>query len=537
MLHPRAFRMVRRAAWFVGGLITLAAAHMHWVFLTHAEGLWRDEAGLVRLATFPSWKEVWEMLPHDHCPILLPALVRTWVKAGFGQTDFELRVLGFCLGLLLPICFWVASRIMRKGVPLLPLALVALNATVIRTGDSFRGYGLGGTLNVLLFALTWQVVQKPAFLSSLLASLVAVLSVQCFYQNAFFVFAACIAGVVVCATGRRWRSALWTVGIGLTAAVSLIPYLPIIRRAQDSYLLEKIGFRFSLGWETISHAIDFPLPGFKWLWVALVLLAIWVGISTTLRSAGPTQDFVHREVVLFGTTALIVCLPSFAIFLKLAELPTQPWYYVPLMAFVVVCLDVVLSSSSKWVSSLLAMVALVAAAIAYPVGLPEMKCRQTNMDQIATRLNKEAASGDYIIVHPWYCGVSFARYYQGTAPWTTLPQLDDHQVHRYDLLKIKMQMEDPLQPVLEKVSATLQSSHRVWIVGWIPLDEKPPPYLRPAPNDRWGWLDGPYSQVWGAQIGYFIVTHASRRGIFPIPSANCVNSFENLPVLLVTGWH
>ena len=207
------------------------------------------------------------------------------------------------------------------------------------------------------------------------------------------------------------------------------------------------------------------------------------------------------------------------------------------MAFVVVCLDVVLSSSSKWLSSLLAMVALVAAAIAYPVGLPEMKCRQTNMDQIATRLNKEAASGDYIIVHPWYCGVSFARYYQGTAPWTTLPQLDDHQVHRYDLLKIKMQMEDPLQPVLEKVSATLQSSHRVWIVGWIPLDEKPPPYLRPAPNDRWGWLDGPYSQVWGAQIGYFIVTHASRRGIFPIPSANCVNSFENLPVLLVTGWH
>lgn len=162
--------------------------------------------------------------------------------------------------------------------------------------------------------------------------------------------------------------------------------------------------------------------------------------------------------------------------------------------------------------------------------------RQTNIDLIAAELRLHAKPNDLILVHPWYYGISFEWYYHGEAPWTTIPPLEDHRFHRYDLLKAKMQMENPIQPVLDRVASTLQSGHRIWLVGWIPLDGNPPPDMRPAPNNQWGWFDEGYSQVWGDKTGYFIATHATHGAVVMAPSTNCVNQFENLPVVLVSGW-
>ena len=39
---------------------------------------------------------------------------------------------------------------------------------------------------------------------------------------------------------------------------------------------------------------------------------------------------------------------GFAFFLNLADLPTQPWYYVPLMAFSVVCFDTIFLTAWRW---------------------------------------------------------------------------------------------------------------------------------------------------------------------------------------------
>ena len=75
--------------------------------------------------------------------------------------------------------------------------------------------------------------------------------------------------------------------------------------------------------------------------------------------------------------------------------------------------------------------------------------RQTNMDLIAGVLRERADARDLIVVHPWTFGVSFDRQYSGATPWTTLPPLADHRFHRYDLLKAKMILENPAQPVLQ----------------------------------------------------------------------------------------
>ena len=175
-------------------------------------------------------------------------------------------------------------------------------------------------------------------------------------------------------------------------------------------------------------------------------------------------------------------------------------------------------------------------ALPFAKTLDAVQCRQTNIDLIAAALREQAGPDDLILVHPWYYGISFERYAGGKTPWLTIPDLADHRFHRYDLFKLKMQMENPLQPELDRIAATLQSGHRVWIIGWLPFARTPPPDLGPAPNQFTGWLDEPYSQAWGESAGYLVSAHVEQVKAIPVASSNCVSDFENLPLVIVAGW-
>jgi hypothetical protein len=207
-----------------------------------------------------------------------------------------------------------------------------------------------------------------------------------------------------------------------------------------------------------------------------------------------------------------------------------------MMAFSVICLDTIFLAAWRWTRPAAMILAVVTISTAFLFELPAVICRQTNIDFIAAQLLTQVAPNDYVIVHPWHCGVTFQRYYKGAAPWTTLPPLEDHSVHRYDLLKAKMQTKDPIAPVIERIASTLQSGNRVLFVGNIPFTEEPLPEIRPAPDNPWGWHDPLYSLYWGTQVAQFLTAHCQRSAIAIAPSTNCVNPFENLPVFVVTGW-
>lgn len=539
----------RRAEWVIGGLATCVAIFLHVDFVAHAGGLWRDEAGLVGLSTLPSFRDVWRMLAHDHCPILMPALIRGWCHADWGATDIGLRVLGLIAGLLLPAAFWAASLIHRRGTPLLPLGLVVLNAEVIRTTDSLRAYGLGSALAVLLLPLIWRLAQKPSPGNAALAAVTAVGSVQGLYQNAFFVFAACCAGFVLCLRKRRGNGWLWILAVGIAAAASLVPYAPWLERAQAWWVLTKGGFSFSRAWQNISvvRVMGFPFPALNVVWLALCAAVI---VVDALRGAGwhspaepqfadgvsgMTAGALARDSALFGATALVTGAAGFAVFLKCAQLPTNPWYYVPLLAFLAAGLDFSLCGGLRLSQLALAGSAALMSVAAALLGWPVLEWRQTDVDSIARYLNRESTADDFILVHPWYCGISLARYYHGAARWTTLPPLDDYRLFRYDLLKAKMQTADPIGPALENAVRALQSGKRVWLVWGMPPDGRPPWPIRPAPDNPWGWFEVPYTSNWGAQASYFLALHATRSELV-IPPPSGVNPLENFRLVLVTGW-
>src|SRR5438067_1084738 len=271
--------VLRYSDWIAAALVTLVAIYLHVLFLLNAGGLWRDEVDLVHLSLLPSLSDVWQNLPHDSCPILMHLAVREWSAAArLGNTDAFLRVLGLYVGLFLLLAFWFASWTMRKSAPLLAVTLAGLNVTIIRAGDSLRGYGLGSVLAVLTLALIWRLTCRPSLAAFSCAVAVAVLSVQTLYQNAFLLFAACCGGFVLCAVERRWRDTLPIFAVGAAAAVSLLPYIPLIARAHW-YVMYKAGFRFSHGWKQLSEATGYPLTGFTWVCVALWIGALAAAIS------------------------------------------------------------------------------------------------------------------------------------------------------------------------------------------------------------------------------------------------------------------
>src|ERR1019366_5685145 len=72
---------------------------------------------------------------------------------------------------------------------------------------------------------------------------------------------------------------------------------------------------------------------------------------------------------------------------------------------------------------------------------------------------------DYVVVTPWYLGISFDRYYKGAAVWDTLPPVADHSTYRFDLAQAATENNHASQLVLDRIANTLQSGRRVWIVG------------------------------------------------------------------------
>jgi hypothetical protein len=525
--------LLRYSNWIIAALVTLSATFLHVLFFLNAGGLWRDEVDLVHLSLLPSVSEVWQNLPHDSCPILMHLAVRVWSAAGLGNTDLALRVLGLSVGLFLLLAFWLASWMMRNGTPLLAVTLAGLNVTMVRAGDSLRGYGLGSALAVLTLAVIWRLSRRPTPAAFCAAVAVAVLSVQSLYQNAFFVFAACCSGFVLCAVERRWRDTFPLFAVGAAAAVSLLPYIPLIVRVQDWYIIMKVGFRFSHGWKQLSVATGSPLTVFTWVWVAL-----WIGaLAATIRVLFWRRDRLSdRSLILFAGTSLVLGAAGYAFFLKLTEYPTQPWNYAPLMALSAVCLDAIFFTAWRRARPAAMIFAALTISTTFLFELPAVECRQTNVDLVAARLSAEVAPNDYVIVHPWYCGVTFKRYYKGAAPWTTLPPLEDYALQRYDLLKAKMQTKDPIAPVIDRITSTLQSGNRVWLVGNMQFTQKPLPEILPAPNNPWGWFDEPYSFYWGVHVTQFVSAHCWRAAVVMAPSTNCVNPFENLPVIAVAEW-
>jgi hypothetical protein len=532
--------ILRQPEWVAALIASVFIVWLHFFFLRHAGGLWRDEVNLINLAGRHSVAD----LLKDSFPILMPLLVSGWTAVGLGQNDFSLRVLGALIGLGIPAAFWLAAWTSRRA-PLFSLALFGLNLLAISYGDSLRAFGLGSLLIVLTAAAAWSFLQKPSWRRASILALAAILSVQALYQNAVLFAAIGCGAWVVCGRRKDFRAAGKILVAALLAAASLLPYWKILSGLPAAAVSERTGFEPDRVLNNLFAVIGFPKPACAWVWEFLMLVALGFGAAALFARGKKTNaaagDNLADELPVFAGATLLAALVGFAGFLWFAALPTQAWYFLPLTALVAVCLDfgLPLPALNRLTRAafftLAAAIALLSALFAQG-GLNQ---RFTNVDVLAQRLAAEASPQDYIIVTPWHCGVSFERYFKSATPWQTLPPLADHSTHRYDLLREQMKTPGALQSEWDQIAATLQGGHCVWVVG--NLDIPRPGARRPAdlplpPLKGFGWSDYPYTLNWADQTAWYLKTHSRQYELVDTGTDGNVNPNEDLQLFKVKGW-
>jgi len=517
-------------------VLTLLAVHLHRVLFRSEGALWRDETGIVNIALLPSFHEIWDALFHDHCPLFFPALIRGWSVITGGATDAHLQVLGLGIGLALLSMLWLATRVVGKGVPFFSLALVALNPTVLFFGDSIRAYGLAAAFGLLTFCLVWRFLEMPCRRRGLLAAAAAVLTVQTLYPAAFLVLATCTAGMAVGLYRRRWKTAVAVLMIGAAAAASLLPYVGAICRSQSWWMVSRTGDTFPNFLDQLFQAIVADRNvWFFCVWFVLIALALALGFLYVCRGDGEGSGD-GKSPVLFAAIALVVGLAGYGIFFGGSRMFPQIWYFIPVMSFSAVCCDLILWRMHAAIRLTAVPVAIASVVLAWPWSSSVAQQRRTNLDLVAAQVSRGAAPGDLVVVCPWHYGITFARYYEGKAPWTSLPAVDDLRFHRYDLIKSLLHT-NAAEPVLTRTIETLASGHRVWLVG----DFHPPDFSKRDPASEKPVVyvgrqeEVSYDLFWTAQLMYIVGQNATNGVTIAVPLQAC-NPLENVRSVVVSGF-
>jgi hypothetical protein len=531
---------LRTVEFTVALLGTLLLILVHVVVLFHAGALWRDEVNTVNLASMPSLASVWALSEYDSFPILWALVLRGWMALGLGATDFGLRVLGLAFGLGILAMLWWSARRFGYGIPMVSLVLFAASPTTLRNGDSLRAYGCGTLLMLFMLGSIWRVVEEPRVKRVAVAVGAAVLSVQALYYNAVIVLALVMGGVAVGLYHRAWRPIVVVLGVGGLAAVSLLPYLGPMRRVQRWNGLVKVPIDFLWIARKFDEAVAGSGEFVIWVWGLLVALALCVWCWRILSSDAPGSQ-TEKDLAVFLGVAIVTGVVCYAWFLKVLSYTTEPWYYMTIMALLGVSLDATTHLAIRdWRWWRVARVAVFVGLVLLISGnvWRAAHVRQTNVDLVAARLTTLSTRDDLIIVYPWWPGLTFTRYYKGPTPWVTLPDVPEHDLHRYDAVKQKMLEPEPIRPILKRTADALRAGHRVWLVGGIrflsPGEE--PGYLPPPPLEPWGWNEGPYLVLWQRQVAFLIQTRAERISQVPVPADAPVNPHENLPLFVAQGW-
>lgn len=505
------------ADWILAGLITIAAVALNVKFWVHIGGLWRDEVNLVNLSSHHSIAE----MANDSFPVLMPLLIHVWRAIGLGNTDLDLRLLGLLIGAGVLITLWISMWKVHRRPPLFGLALFALNSSLIVFGDSLRAYGLGSIFVIALTASAFIFLQKPSKVNLIWFILFAVLSVQVLFQSAVIVAAICFGAWAVCCRRGDRPAALQILLVAVLSAGSLLPYAESLMRTSTNSDVLRTGVSLGRFFASYQDTLGYPRSWYIYIWVllyAVIVIRVVAGIwPPRAKAVNPDAKTLTRDLNLFAAVSLTIAAMGFPLFFWRAQLPMQSWYVLPFMAFVVVCFDASLPVFNSLSRSALIVFAAATAFMSIPATNMILNGHFSNVNLYAKLLAKFAAPQDYIIVEPWFFGITFDHYFNGSTPWNTLPPISDHTTHRFDLVQRQLENTNAIAPVFSQIERTLQSGHRVWILSipnWMGVPPahglKPPASLPPAPLKDSGWADWPYAHVWAAQVACFIKDRSAK---------------------------
>ena len=529
---------IQRAELLVAAGITFLVAALHVLLLWNRGPLWRDEISSLALATQPSWAAFWNALTLDPCPVSFFVLLRGW-SAIAGDSDFALRTLGCLIGLACLGAFWVSARLLRRKTPILSLILIGASPTLLIWGDSLRAYGLGVFWAVLCFAFFWRVIAQPSRLSVACATAASIMSVHALYVDALVVFACGVAAAAVAARRRLWARAALVLGIGAVAALSLLPYLPVLRSASEWAALLRINPPFTDSFWMLNFALLGPWHVPFWVWVVLAAVAVIIPFRRREGNSPSDSLPIWSDLPQYALLAALVAFASTIVFFRLVGWGTNVWYFLPLLAIVAVAIDTVVDArpGSKALPAARIVVALIGFGFSAPLLLKATEIRASNLDQVAAIVGKHATADDLIIVWPMTDGITFKRYLDRPLSWVTIPQTSNLPAQPGDDILKPFREANSLQPTLDRVEATLRNGGRVWVASSWPLGlrEGGLPAVLPLDPQQPRTM-GYFLRGWGFHLAAKLHAHASEGRRIAVPEEQPVSIYERCRLSVFSGW-
>jgi hypothetical protein len=284
------------------------------------------------------------------------------------------------------------------------------------------------------------------------------------------------------------------------------------------------------------------LSGGPWasvLWIGGSVLAVIGLIVALVRPQWIRLEPTERNLVVYAGATLLVATGATIGFFTWVGWATSVWYYLPVMATAVVCIDSLglFLRKNAYAAIANALLVLFAAMALSPIALQATNVRLTNVDLTTAVVAQRAQPNDLVVVDNYFYGISFNRYYHGRAPWVSVPDVNDFSLHRWDLLTDSMRRSGPIQPVLDRIDATLKAGHDVYVVGFALTNriaaQRP---LPAAPTGSSGWSLWPYVRRWTTEIAYTVQTHAAHGQVITVQSAQPISVAEDVHTIVVTGW-
>ncbi len=443
---------------------------LHGSFLASAGALWRDEANSVNQAEAPSWSALWESLRYDSFPVLYPAVIRVLISGPPPLTDRRLRIFGVAVGVAILVSLWLAARELGSPLPVVALALLAIDPVFVAEGDSVRPYGIGLLCLLWSYCAFGRLLVKPTAAWLLTASAASILAVQTSYTNAMFIG---VLGLSVAAVmlSQRTPRMIWRLFFpAFLAALSLVPYTGILRQARSWISALHSRVDWARYWESYvsSYSIAFAVA-----WLLMILLGLYclARLYKIRRSEKVTLDpiSIYASVAALGGVFIQI------IFVEIMGVPPFPRYFLPGLLLAALALDLLTRGLRPWIRVTAALLVLLITA--WP-SWRWVKQRHTNVDIVARILGGNVTPSDLIIISPWFLHTSFQMYYRGSAPWLTVPDLPRQPVTRYDLILEAMSDPQREERLDGRIRQTLAGGGTIWFVSQVypipPADMKLP---------------------------------------------------------------
>jgi hypothetical protein len=524
-------RQAQRIELLAAASLSIILLGAHLVHLFYAGPLWRDEVSSLNFATQPSWSAFWNNLSFDVSPSLFFLTLRGW-HALVGSGDFQLRILGCIIGILMVCAFWTNAYLTGRKTPILSLGLFGFCPTVILWGDTLRGYGLGISAVILCFALFWRLIEHPGPWEILFALLAAVASVQSVYPNALLVFACGMAAVAVAVRRGHWGRAAIVLLVGALAAISLLPYAQFLHRASTWASLYRIGFSIPNSLNVLSAALLGRGGVLFWAWVVLALLAL---IAAIFLQSWSTE---RRDHALYASLAAIIGFVSIMTYFRIVGWGTNVWYYLPLLALLSVSIDL-LCDFPRWLRGTAlsrAGLAVIIVVGSFPALYTAVSTRLSNYDLVADIIAKRAVVGDLVIIDPFVDALTFTHYYHGPVEWIIFPPVPVPSVGPDDIPDA-LRRPDAVVSGLDKIKQTLQAGRKVWLAtswNWDPPTQPPALVapLRPSDNRTMGY----FLRSWQRAFQYLLSVHAESSYLVPVPCDQPIAWYEKSRLYLFSGW-